>query len=51
MDQHEQDVPSSWLSHVSADSIDATAEQVRKLGDKVLAETFDTFGAGKMAII
>lgn len=50
-DQREQGVPPNWASHVSVESADATAEKARELGGEVLAEPFDVFDAGRMAII
>lgn len=51
VDQREQGVPPSWLSHVSVESADAVAEKARELGGEVLAEPFDVFDSGRMAII
>lgn len=50
-DQHEQGMPPSWASHVSVESADAAAEKARDLGGKILAEPFDVFDAGRMAVI
>lgn len=50
-DQREQGVPPNWLSHVSVESADTAAARARELGGEILAEPFDIFDAGRMAII
>ncbi len=49
--QLERGVPPNWLSYVSVANADETAARVTKLGGQVLAEPFDVFDAGRMAVM
>ncbi|MGH2909856.1 MAG: VOC family protein [Solirubrobacteraceae bacterium] len=40
----------TWNTYVWVDSADATAEQVRGAGGRVLTDPFDVFDAGRMAV-
>jgi uncharacterized protein len=42
--------PATWNTYIQVDSADATAEQVKAAGGSVLAEPFDIFDAGRMAV-
>ena len=44
-------VPPHWLSYISVESADRTAEQVRGLGGTVLDDPFDVLDVGRMAVI
>lgn len=44
-------VPSHWLSYVSVESADATAEKARHLGGSALMGPFDAAGFGRMAVL
>ncbi|MEO8688653.1 MAG: VOC family protein [Solirubrobacteraceae bacterium] len=44
------DAPPVWNTYVWVESADATAAKVREAGGKVLAEPFDVFEAGRMAV-
>jgi predicted enzyme related to lactoylglutathione lyase len=46
-----QRIPPNWLSYVSVESADRTAEQTRALGGTVVMEPFDVLEVGRMAII
>lgn len=50
-DQRDQGVPPHWGSYVSVASADETAKKVTSLGGTVIAEPFDVFDAGRMAVI
>lgn len=43
--------PPHWNCYVSVESADATASRASQLGATVLAEPFDVFDAGRMAVI
>ncbi|HKJ35141.1 MAG TPA: VOC family protein [Solirubrobacterales bacterium] len=42
--------PPAWLTYVTVDDADATAEQVKSAGGSVMMEPFDVMTAGRMAI-
>jgi predicted enzyme related to lactoylglutathione lyase len=46
----DQGVPPFWTSYVSVTSADEAASKVKALGGQVLAEPFDVFGEGRMAV-
>ncbi len=46
-----KDVPPNWGSYVAVASADDTAKKARTLGAKVLAEPFDVFDSGRMAVV
>jgi uncharacterized protein len=50
-DLREQGVPPHWLSYVTVDDADRTAERAHELGAEVAAGPFDVMGAGRMAVI
>jgi uncharacterized protein len=50
-DQREQGIPPFWLSYVTVDDADAVAARVAELGGTVMAEPFDVFDAGRMAVL
>ena len=50
-DQLAQGIPPHWLSYVSVESADATAQRAVELGGKKLMEPFDVFDMGRMAAI
>jgi uncharacterized protein len=43
--------PPSWMGYVSVQDADATADRARELGATLLAEPFDVFDAGRMAVV
>lgn len=44
-------IPPHWLSYVSVDNADETAEQAQSLGGNVMAAPFSVFDIGRMAVI
>ena len=50
-EERKQGIPPHWNSYVSVESADATAAKAKSLGGTVLAEPFDVFDAGRMAIL
>lgn len=50
-DEREQGIPPHWNLYVATESADASAKRAGELGAKVLAEPFDVFDAGRMAVI
>lgn len=44
-------LPSHWNNYVSTDDADRAAERAKELGGSVLAEPFDVFDSGRMAVI
>lgn len=50
-DQRGQGTAPNWLSHVSVESADDTAETASELGGEIMAEPFDVFDSGRMALI
>jgi len=50
-EQREQGAAAHWLSYVSVESADATAERARDLGGTAHGDAFDVMEAGRMAII
>lgn len=50
-EQREQGVPPNWMSYFSVVSADETARKAKELGGKVLAEPFDVFDVGRMAVL
>lgn len=47
----EQQTPPTWLSYVTVESADGTAEKATELGATVAAGPFDVFESGRMAVI
>jgi uncharacterized protein len=50
-DQRSHGVPPHWDLYVAVQSGDATAARAKQLGGSVLAEPFDVFDAGRMAVL
>jgi predicted enzyme related to lactoylglutathione lyase len=50
-DERSQGIPPHWNVYVTVEDVDATAGQVAEAGGQVLAEPFDVFDAGRMAVI
>lgn len=50
-EQAAQGVPPHWMSYVSVASADEAARKAKALGAKVLAEPFDVFDVGRMAVL
>ncbi|MEX0760884.1 MAG: VOC family protein [Dehalococcoidia bacterium] len=44
-------IPPHWQTYITVDDVDATVEKVKPAGGNVLAEPFDVFDAGRMAIV
>ncbi len=44
-------VPPNWLSYVNVTSADETAAKAKSLGAKLMAEPFDVFDVGRMAVV
>jgi hypothetical protein len=49
--QREVGAPSAWQSYVTVESADASAARASELGATVVAEPFDVFDVGRMAVI
>lgn len=47
----EQGTPPNWLSYVTVDDADATAEKAKELGGSVMAGPFDVMESGRMAVL
>jgi uncharacterized protein len=43
--------PPHWNNYVTVDDVDATAKRATELGGNVIAEPFDVFDAGRMAVL
>lgn len=50
-DMRAQGIPPHWLSYVSVDSADETAEKAKATGATLLKEPFDVFDVGRMAVV
>ena len=51
-EQHKtQGVPPHWLSYISVDSADESAERAQQLGGKVVMAPFDVMDVGRMAMV
>ncbi|MBV8215708.1 MAG: VOC family protein [Verrucomicrobia bacterium] len=50
-DQREHGVPPHWMLYVAVEDADATTAKAESLGARTLAEPFDVFDAGRMAVI
>ena len=50
-EEHQAEAPPSWMSYVSVEDVDATAEKARHLGATVVAGPFDAMEAGRMAVL
>jgi uncharacterized protein len=50
-DQRAQGVPPNWLTYIAVDDADATATRASELGGSVIAQPFDVFDFGRMAVI
>jgi len=46
-----QGVPPHWMSYVSVDNADETAEKAKAAGATIIKEPFDVFTLGRMAVI
>jgi predicted enzyme related to lactoylglutathione lyase len=49
--QQAMGIPPNWLSYISVESVDRSAEQAARLEGTVLMEPFDVLDVGRMAII
>ena len=49
--QRDQHIPPHWMNYVAVASADDAAARAKSLGGKVLAEPFDVFDAGRMAVV
>ena len=49
--QQAMGIPPNWLSYISVESADRSAELVRTLGGTVLMDAFDVLDVGRMAMI
>jgi predicted enzyme related to lactoylglutathione lyase len=50
-DQKAMGMPSSWLSYVAVEDVDASAARAKELGASILAEPFDVMEHGRMAMV
>ena len=50
-DMKAQGIPPNWLSYVSVDSADESAEKAKAAGATLLKEPFDVFDVGRMAVV
>ena len=44
-------IPSNWLTYVTVESVDKSAQQAKSLGGEVMREPMDVMGIGRMAVI
>jgi hypothetical protein len=44
-------IPPNWLSYVAVESADASAAQAKSLGASAIADPFDVFDSGRMAVL
>lgn len=49
--QVEQGVPPNWTTYITVEDVDSTASKARNLGGAVIAEPFDVFDNGRMAVL
>jgi uncharacterized protein len=49
--EREQNVPPHWNLYIAVESADDKAKRAAELGAKVMAQPFDVFDAGRMAVI
>ena len=49
--QDQQGMPPFWMSYVTVEDADATAAKAAELGGTVVAEPFDVFDVGRMAVV
>jgi len=50
-DERAQGIPSHWNLYVTVDDVDSATASVGEAGGQVLAEPFDVFDAGRMAVL
>lgn len=50
-DMVEKGIPPHWMLYIAVESADAAAKKAAELGGKVMAEPFDVFEHGRMAVI
>ena len=50
-DQQAQGVPPHWMIYLAAESADESAKRAAELGGTVLAEPFDVYDSGRMAVL
>lgn len=50
-EQRTQGVPPNWITYIAVDDADETARRAGELGATVLAQPFDVFEVGRMAVI
>jgi predicted enzyme related to lactoylglutathione lyase len=49
--QQAQSMPPHWLSYISVESADASAQRAKSLGGSVVMEPFDVFEVGRMTLV
>src|SRR5215211_3253964 len=49
--KRDEQAPSAWLSYVTVEDADATAEHAGELGATVISEPFEVLEAGRMAVL
>ena len=47
----DQGIPSHWNNYITVDDVDAMMQKVKDNGGQVIAEPFDVFESGRMAVI
>jgi len=50
-EQRVQGIPTHWNLYVAVENADTTAERAAGLGAKVIAEPFDVYDVGRMAVV
>jgi predicted enzyme related to lactoylglutathione lyase len=50
-DMRAQGIPPHWLSYISVDSADESAEKAKAAGATLFKEPFDVFNVGRMAVV
>jgi predicted enzyme related to lactoylglutathione lyase len=47
----QEGIPPHWTTYIASDDVDDTARRVRHAGGSVLADPFDVFDSGRMAVV
>jgi len=51
IEQAEQGVPPNWTTYITVEDVDSTAAKAKNLDGAVIAEPFDVFDNGRMAVL
>jgi predicted enzyme related to lactoylglutathione lyase len=50
-EQAEQGIPPNWVTYITVEDVDSSAAKAKNLGGTVIAEPFDVFDNGRMAVL